>query len=684
MVSWLKERRQPGKRAAEPEITEKPDIIEEAHWSGGQGAFGSLRVQDTKKARRDRENKEAIGGMRRPVWALEHVPGLRTVGQEVSRIFDKFAAKFPGAALAGEHYGMDGFKMTYVDEWKSELETHFRACSERPALLLKSLLHYDTPVHVALLEAWTQQAKDPDQMVIEWLKHGAPLGANMGIPSVGIFPPKDENPEAWEEAKAETQVWETRQNYRSFTSNPLDSNQEMERLMGLGYVKKISEEQATNYFSGAVVSKLGLLMKPKADGTVKRRIVVDALRSGANQRARCPERIVLPRPQDVYAMAADLKAHEPQLLEWYRAESQPTAEWGSELVAADLTDAFTHFPVHPSEHEQCLSPVGDNKNYYVFVAMFFGHKCAPLVMCRLSALLTRLVQGMFWQAELQLATYIDDPLMALVGSRQRRIRNLSLILLTLGALGIRLAWHKGARGCKITWIGVNFTLRWREGVLDNEVPDKLRDELLEKLEKWAAGGMVPQGQLRTFAGKLTWAAGIYKRARWAVSIVYGAITAHEAEVRSGTEASRRPARVDSRPKDHLVPIKRFELARAWLATLLKERRPRTTLSLWKRPESIMIVTDASPQGCGGLLLVRATAQSPWTPLKAYEYQVDREDAELLGFHHKSHKSQGFLEALAIFLALREWGALLATIKVGLAIRSDSTVALALLEKAASS
>ena len=134
--------------------------------------------------------------------------------------------------------------------------------------------------------------------------------------------------------------------------------------------------------------------------------------------------------------------------------------------------------------------------------MFFGHKCAPLVMCRLSALLTRLVQGMFWQAELQLATYIDDPLMALVGSRQRRIRNLSLILLTLGALGIRLAWHKGARGCKITWIGVNFTLRWREGVLDNEVPDKLRDELLEKLEKWAAGGMVPLGQLRTFAGKL--------------------------------------------------------------------------------------------------------------------------------------------------------------------------------------
>ena len=49
--------------------------------------------------------------------------------------------------------------------------------------------------------------------------------------------------------------------------------------------------------------------------------------------------------------------------------------------------------------EQCVSPAGDGVHYYVFVAMFFGHKCGPLVM--------------------------------LVGSRARRNRNLSLVLLTL-------------------------------------------------------------------------------------------------------------------------------------------------------------------------------------------------------------------------------------------------------------
>ena len=85
-----------------------------------------------------------------------------------------------------------------------------------------------------------------------------------------------------------------------------------------------------------------------------------------------------------------------------------------------------------------------------------------------------------------------------------------------------------------------------------------------------------------------------------------------------------------------------------------------------------------------MLLIRATTSAPWKILKAYEYAIELPDAALLGLEHKSYTGQGFLEALAVFLALREWGKLMAAVKVGLAIRSDSTVALALLEKAASS
>jgi hypothetical protein len=318
-------------------------------------------------------------------------------------------------------------------------------------------------------------------------------------------------------------------------------------------------EEAERVFEKPVVSKLGLIVKEKQDGTKKRRVIVDALRSGANQQAACPERIVLPRPDDVQRMLEDMKSSEPQLKAWYRAQDQDQSEWAAELVAADFTDAFTHFPVAPQELQQCISPAGDGKHVFVFVALFFGHKTAPLLMCRLAALLSRILQGMFWQAELQLGTYIDDPLFLLLGSRNRRNRNLSLALLTLGALGMQIAWAKGARGSHLVWIGVDFRLRWSEGRLSLGVPEKLRAEILEKLDKWKTAGMVPLAELRSFAGKLTWAAGIYKKARWAVSLVYGAIAGHEADLRNGEEEARRAKRSDPRHKDHLVAVKRFEL-----------------------------------------------------------------------------------------------------------------------------
>ena len=56
----------------------------------------------------------------------------------------------------------------------------------------------------------------------------------------------------------------------------------------------------------------------------------------------------------------------------------------------------------------------------------------------------------------------------------------------------------------------------------------------------------------------------------------------------------------------------------------------------------------------------------------------------LRFEFGSHKSQAYLEALALFLAVKEWGTLFAGIDMGLAIRSDSTVALAVADKESSS
>ena len=136
---WMAGLRPTLKRPAEQPDEEHAQVIEEAQWIGGSGRFGDLRHQDTKKAKRDRENQEAIGGMRRPAWSLDHVPGLRAVGREIDLLFDEFVKKVPGAATAGERYATEGFKMNLVEEWKAALEAHFGVCS-RPAGLRRGVV----------------------------------------------------------------------------------------------------------------------------------------------------------------------------------------------------------------------------------------------------------------------------------------------------------------------------------------------------------------------------------------------------------------------------------------------------------------------------------------------------------------------------------------------------------------
>ena len=58
--------------------------VPEAEWKGGEGKYGGLRPDKSKKAERDRENKAALGGLRRPIWAVERLPGLRDAGWQLS------------------------------------------------------------------------------------------------------------------------------------------------------------------------------------------------------------------------------------------------------------------------------------------------------------------------------------------------------------------------------------------------------------------------------------------------------------------------------------------------------------------------------------------------------------------------------------------------------------------------
>eukprot|EP00434_Breviolum_minutum_P035944 symbB.v1.2.031832.t1/scaffold3739.1/size51156/3 len=87
---------------------------------------------------------------------------------------------------------------------------------------------------------------------------------------------------------------------------------------------------------------------------------------------------------------------------------------------------------------------------------------------------------------------------------------------------------------------------------------------------------------------------------------------------------------------------------------------------------IRLMTDASPEGLGGLLSINGRV------LKAFSSPVKPEDREQLGIE----SSQAFLEALAILVGLRHFASYLRAQRVKFTVQADSVAALALTQKLA--
>lgn len=100
------------------------------------------------------------------------------------------------------------------------------------------------------------------------------------------------------------------------------------------------------------------------------------------------------------------------------------------------------------------------------------------------------------------------------------------------------------------------------------VPKKMMTEIRSALEAWENKGTVSLKEVQQVTGRLSWAAGILPRTRWAVSIMYAVI----ADTKRDEDEERRRAsrRKDQRPKFGLVSVKRLELPRRWFVTLFKD------------------------------------------------------------------------------------------------------------------
>eukprot|EP00971_Amphidinium_carterae_P188741 3746410-Amphidinium_carterae.1 len=93
--------------------------------------------------------------------------------------------------------------------------------------------------------------------------------------------------------------------------------------------------------------------------------------------------------------------------------------------------------------------------YFVFTTPPQGSRNAPQTWGRLSALISRLVQPLYADANEQsqganalFNTCVDDPLLLSVGTDAKFEEDIAIFILALRCIGLRLSYHKAAFGTK--------------------------------------------------------------------------------------------------------------------------------------------------------------------------------------------------------------------------------------------
>ena len=389
------------------------------------------------------------------------------------------------------------------------------------------------------------------------------------------------------------------------------------------------------------------MLESKPDGSTKRRVVTDLKRSSGNDRASVPERIILPRIQDVVRTMRDLWRQSHQLEEHLYKSYGPDIGGeilDTEFVSIDFRDAFCHFANDRREWKQCITPDEKDAQALMWVAMTFGYKGAPLIMARLSSAVGRLIQSLLRPFEGKCQIYMDDLLIILRGPKFHRGLLISMILHVLEIFGVQVAHEKGERGTRVSWIGAALEIKELKTLVIG-IQEKMIQELQSTMAEWPNKGMLPVKELRKVTGKLSWVAGILPRLKWIVNIFYGTLTAVEREEKEGTEASRAGNRGDTRPKLGLVAFKRISMAVERVIKLLSNFEAKLILErpLKEQPVQLGIVTDASPLGLGGMLIRLQADSEKFEILEAFEIRFLKEDAALLNVEHGAPSSQAVVD-----------------------------------------
>eukprot|EP00435_Cladocopium_sp_Y103_P068903 s1426_g32.t1 len=233
-------------------------------------------------------------------------------------------------------------------------------------------------------------------------------------------------------------------------------------------------------------------------------------------------------------------------------------------------------------------------------------------------------------------------------------REFSSVLLWFAATGFPVKLEKAEGGKSINWVGATLVVDHEAREVTVSIPKEKVEKLQETTSCFLKRPVVGHRQLRSYAGSLSFVAGLVPHLRPFLSTIWAAL--------AGVSTAN-----DGAPKGHsgkLLHTRRFKAALRWIEALLRgEPAPLSRVLSAKYIETeATITTDASAWGVGGVLRVNGR------PLECFSSPIPKAALERFKAEIGKSKYNTVWEGLALLIAFRLW---LPSLGYGAQVRAKS-------------
>ena len=445
-------------------------------------------------------------------------------------------------------------------------------------------------------------------------------------------------------------------NYKGIESDN-EVNDILLKYKKAGYLKTFDSLDAVKAYLGdsPVLTKIGCVKKEKVNPntktvTKKCRIIVDSKQAMTTAASRRTHKSNLP--------TATVAAK--GILGLMDSDEYIPGECDVELLIADVSDAFWLVPLKKSERKFFV--IRFRGEYLVFVRTAQGSRGAPLSWAAVGSILARVVQSVFCSDGKQTARmqlYVDDPLIALRGSKRMRKRMAVKFVAVFLVLGVGLAFSKAQLGHTVTWIGVEFAIQPWELTLS--IPLEKLQDLDRLISEMLLHNVISIRDLRSFAGKCCNISSLLYMWRPFLSQLWAALSDKDTN-----SSSRAPL--------NCVWTKQIRTTLHWIKAFISRQkgtisRKFTFDAFYGCKNPMVIVTDASVYGLGGWIMFHGK------PLAWFSEDITEHDEKILSATRGDNISQQIFENLALLVAVKLWSSLWKDKRVSLCLKTDNLGAL---------